>query len=47
MGTLIIPDGTEFICNHSFAGGSDITGAVVPDSVTEIGVGAFADCVNL
>ncbi len=45
-GTYRIPDGVKSIPAEAFAG-SGIERVIIPDSVTEIGREAFADCENL
>ena len=42
-----IEDGTTVIGNHSHAGDAGIRSVTLPDSVREIGVGAFAGCAEL
>ena len=44
---LIIPDDTVSISNRCYAGRNDFTEAVIPGSVTGMGVGALADCTAL
>ena len=45
--SIVIPDGTKFISNHCYSGDPEITDVRIPDSVQEIGVGAFENCAGL
>ena len=44
---LHVPEGTEYVGNRYYSGRNDFEEVVFPDSVADIGVGAFADCTSL
>lgn len=46
LATLVIPDGVTKI-GSKFGGFTNVTAVIIPDSVTEITDGAFANCQNL
>ena len=44
---LHIPEGTAYIENRYYSGRDDFTEVIIPDSVQDVGIGAFADCTTL
>ena len=44
---LHIPEGTAYIENRYYSGRDDFTEVIIPDSVQNVGIGAFADCTTL
>ena len=47
LATYKIREGTVVICDYAFSGCESLTSVTIPDSVTNIGEGAFIDCDNL
>lgn len=46
-GVLTLPSGISIIENEAFAGQTELTEVILPDTVREIGAAAFAGCENL
>lgn len=46
-GKVVVSDGVSFIGPYAFRGNEMITEVVIPSSVTEIGEGAFGECIKL
>ena len=44
QGEVVIPEGTERICNWVFVGCGEVTKVTIPDSVTSVEQNAFAKC---
>ena len=44
---LKVPEGTVSVKNREYSGRNDLTEVVLPGSIQELGVGAFADCRSL
>jgi hypothetical protein len=44
---LKVPEGTVSVKNREYSGRNDFTEVVLPDSIQELGVRAFADCKAL
>lgn len=43
-GDVVIPDGVTYIASYAFGYRRKITSVIIPDSVINMGEGAFTDC---